>query len=451
VTTANDTPAAQKTLTLTGSVANVPIASMCRVRYEFDTTASGTPDLALRYVVAIDGRVADTYSSRPRVLDKRTRAIDIRSPRGTTVSLYLNSDCHPAHRQHPVYAVKVGANDVHVKIQEVRGINDGDTPVLRPPVRGAPLESGGTPTDLYSATLSAKIWMDVSHRYSPPEVNALLPQDTAPVFREAVMRIFSGLAKPELIVTFPAHDGMVAHTIKLKFADATDVHEHTKACPLLAEVLTRVHPLAYYSLLVEARAVGIANIAVTSSWRPLTGSIVHRSGLGLDINYLDASGKKHWLNRIALRLPGGRGRENVSEQEPELREKYLSAKKHRADLAKESQEKKRQLEKTRDPVARASIQVSLTNLDLRLESALVSEQQAEAAWRAELDSHQPDLVKHFRERLARNPAISQLFDPWYMDSNTRDSVPATMNAQQSPNEVLHSHHLHITVREPYLL
>jgi hypothetical protein len=47
--------------------------------------------------------------------------------------------------------------------------------------------------------------------------------------------------------------------------------------------------------------------------------------------------------------------------------------------------------------------------------------------------------------------VKQLFDPWHMDNNTRDKVPAQPNTQISDNEKLHAHHLHITVLDEKVL
>jgi len=49
--------------------------------------------------------------------------------------------------------------------------------------------------------------------------------------------------------------------------------------------------------------------------------------------------------------------------------------------------------------------------------------------------------------------VKQLFDPWYMDANTADNIPAAPNEQReaNANERTHNNHLHITVLEPKIL
>lgn len=56
-----------------------------------------------------------------------------------------------------------------------------------------------------------------------------------------------------------------------------------------------------------------------------------------------------------------------------------------------------------------------------------------------------------RDRLEKNPSVTQVFDPWYMESNTGDQHPKIANKQRSDNEKTHAHHLHITVKESKIL
>jgi hypothetical protein len=53
-------------------------------------------------------------------------------------------------------------------------------------------------------------------------------------------------------------------------------------------------------LLAEARAAGVTELRITSGWRPMLGSIAHRAGLGLDIDYAESATEHVALNRAAL-------------------------------------------------------------------------------------------------------------------------------------------------------
>ena len=76
---------------------------------------------------------------------------------------------------------------------------------------------------------------------------------------------------------------------------------------------------------------------------------------------------------------------------------------------------------------------------------------AETAWNAERDKNEPDGVRLFRGSLMKCACVSQLFDPWFMDTNNKDDIAHVPNMQVSGNETLHAHHLHITVYDPKIL
>lgn len=56
-----------------------------------------------------------------------------------------------------------------------------------------------------------------------------------------------------------------------------------------------------------------------------------------------------------------------------------------------------------------------------------------------------------RDRLEKNPSVTQVFDPWYMEPDAGDLHPQVANEQRNDNEKTHAHHLHITVKEPNIL
>lgn len=60
-------------------------------------------------------------------------------------------------------------------------------------------------------------------------------------------------------------------------------------------------------------------------------------------------------------------------------------------------------------------------------------------------------MRTLRTRLDRFSGVSQIFDRWYMDENTRDAIPHKPNEQRNSNETTHAHHLHVTVSEPKIL
>ncbi len=67
---------------------------------------------------------------------------------------------------------------------------------------------------------------------------------------------------------------------------------------------------------------------------------------------------------------------------------------------------------------------------------------------------EPAAVQSFRLLLLESPSVKQLFDPWFLESDTQDARAPVANMQRgssTSNERLHAHHLHITIHEPRIL
>lgn len=445
-------PDATCTLSPEGTVTTVLVGPKCRVTYEFNTVATSTT-LALPYALAINGRVLPEYAEKPGALrDKRTISLAVNP--GSKVALFLNSDVHPNHRKNPVYAVEVGNNDVHVKITEKTGRISHEWATLKQPLCRPGTEPGKR-LEVYDATLTGEIWMQVSHLYTADEADALLPPDTTPTVRAAVRSIFSGLPRPELIVNFPASDSAPKMTLKVEFMDEmqNNVRLNTTHCPWLTGILPRTHPCAYAALLTEAQAAGVTSVRVTSGWRPSFGSIAHRAGLGLDITYLEGEAQRVFLNRAALTNDKGPRNGNVSEREKVLWRDYEGAKDEVAAREREMKAAQDRVNRNRDPAKAAQLARELNDANERFDASQKRERDTRREWDTERDRNEPGLIRKLRDRLGKNKSVKQLFDPWYMDANTADNVLPVPNEQRSsnPNERTHNNHLHITVREPKIL
>ena len=72
-------------------------------------------------------------------------------------------------------------------------------------------------------------------------------------------------------------------------------------------------------------------------------------------------------------------------------------------------------------------------------------------WNTEREKGEPNQVRQYRASLLQCACVKQLFDPWLMDADTRDTSEPSPNLQKSENEKLHAHHLHITVDDPRIL
>jgi hypothetical protein len=405
-------------------------------------------NLSIPYAVSVGGVVQAEFTSKPRRVSGDGGRIVIKSvDPGKQVTLFLNSDAHPSYRNNPVYPVTPGDHDVIVKIDEKPGKNPGtDIPVRT----NAEQDVGGSKIDGYSAILTGDIWMKISHKYSLGEVDALLPADTSPAVIAAVKKIYAGLAQASLEIATPsASTGAMAKTISITFNDGDNPRENINSgYDLLKEGLTRVHPAGYAAILSAAISAGVERVAMTSAWRPMLGSIAHRAGLGLDVDYVGTVR----INRQKLRNNSAVDAHNVSAEEKNLFGAFQASKAQESAAKKKVEQAEADVKKYKDDSARLILEKQ------RLKKAIddsaeagKARKEAEAAWNAERDTNEPDCVRRFRTALIKSKSVVQLFDPWFMDSNTRDNVIATPNMQVDRNEKLHAHHLHITVYEPKIL
>ena len=418
------TPAATGTLTASTSLTTVNVSARRKVRYVFDTSATKR-DLALPYRVLIDGKVQDA-EARLCKLSGSKRSIELLVAPGARVALFLNSDVHPDFRREPVYALQVGEHDVEVLITEKPGrISHARAEVGTSVTRQAG-QPGERAVDCYKALLTGDIWMQISHLYTAAQADAILPPETPPPVRVAVRAIYSGLPAAQLLVQFPASDTTPAHALRVAFADSENARANITYCSLLNDVLPRTHPAAFAALLSEAHKAGVTEVHVTSCWRPMLGSIAHRAGLGLDIVYIANASQTVRINRVGLTGAGGRN-PNIGELEKQLYHEYIVA-----------EQQAHEDNKITTPRSRGT-----DNTDR------VSE--AKGKWDKEREQHEPKLLNAMRDRLEKNPSVTQVFDPWYMESNTGDQHPKIANKQRSDNEKTHAHHLHITVKESKIL
>lgn len=413
-------PAATGTLTASTSLTTVNVSARRKVRYVFDTSATKR-DLALPYRVSIDGKVQEAAPNL-RKLSGSKRSIELLVAPGARVALFLNSDVHPDFRREPVYALQVGEHDVEVVITEKPGRIGHARAVVGTSVTRQTGQPGERAVDCYKALLTGDIWMQISHRYTAAQADAILPPETPPLVRVAVRAIYSGLPAAQLLVQFPASDGATAHALRVAFADSENARANITYCSLLKDVLPRTHPAAFAALLSEAHKAGVTEVHVTSCWRPMLGSIAHRAGLGLDIVYIANASQTVRINRVGLTGAGGRN-PNIRAREKQLYDEYMEAKR----LAGNN----KQTDDQRGDAKRI-------------------ENQAKKDWLSELQKNDPALINDLRARLKKNPSIEQIFDPWYMQIDTGSEV-SSANEQRSPNETLHAKHLHLTINEPEIL
>jgi hypothetical protein len=401
------------------------------------TIYSQSGPINLPYAVRINGQILSEFKENPKKLAVNGQgSITVPAQSGDTVALHLGSDASADWRQEQLYTVQVNDKKVHIHIREKKGLHKDEAKLASP-------KSSAT-HDEYEAVLTGNIWMRFSHRYTPGEVPSRLPAGTSPEVARAVQSIYQGLSTGLLTVQRAGPNGQ-PQQVSLHFPNdkSDNCHSNISGFDMLSDGVTRVHPGGYAAVINAALVNGVGSVKMSSCWRPMVGSIVHRLGLGLDVMYLDAVRfNREELTAKTGKPPVGKqdADDNVSDDEKLYYKAWQAAK---VELSKANAENKR-LESVDDDDKKKAAKT-------RYEKALESETSTKEAWNVERDKHEPPKVKAFRKSLYSCPCVGQLYDPWYMDDNTRDKVPAQPNTQISSNETLHAHHLHITVLDNKIL
>lgn len=427
---------------------DVKVVVKRKVTYVFDIGSAS--NVRVPYAVAVNGAVQTAYKDQTKTVNGSGGKITVSDlDPGATVTLYLNSDAHPSYRKSPVYAIAPGERDVIVTIKEKYGRHaDTDTPV--PKVDPNAAAEAAKKEDTYSAALTGDIWMKVTHKYETSQVDGLIPTDTKPAIVTAVKKIYDGLTSTSLsIIIPPAAAGGPDRTITMKFLNGQNpVQNINSGYSLLAEGLTRVHPAGYVALINATFDAGVDKVQMTSAWRPMLGSIVHRAGLGLDVDYVGT----HILNREELRDPNAIDTTNVSQDEKTLFAAFEQAQDDQAAAKKKLTAAKALVAKTKtDPEKIAAAKKELEVAAAESDAANTARKDAETAWNEERDKNEPNAVRLFRGSLMKCKCVAQIFDPWLMDTDNRDASAPAPNVLISSNETTHRHHLHISVHEPKIL
>lgn len=263
---------------------NAQMAAKRTVTYYVSSVVNGKTqgsdaDKAVRnvaYAVAVDGTVLPEYNQAVKKFTTNgADPIRVTVDPGKKVSLYLNSDAVPGRRKNPVYEVAVKDKNVEVRVQQKMGKHaDPDTPKLA---------SSDRNTEKYTAPLTGDIWMKITHKFTPGEVDAVVPAGTKAEVIAAVKTIYSGLATPTMTMT----SGSLSTT--LVFAGNENGKNNITSFDLTKDGLPRVHPACFAAILTAAIDANVSRILMKSNWRPCLGSVAHRSGLGADVNEVDGT------------------------------------------------------------------------------------------------------------------------------------------------------------------
>lgn len=452
------------TNTVKGSVVECKIETTRRVRYIFKTGEWVNPSVSeknlssIPFALAIDGKIQPEYKNHHRIVNAG-QYIEVWVEPGKKVHLYLNSDAWVQYRQEPVFEITPKERHVDVIIHERRGkLGDLNTPkfVATREVKG---KSGGdacvTKVDEYESILSGDTWLRVSHKYTSGEADTLMPADTPQRIKDAVKAIYGG----KVGTSFTVPDDKGKPSVEVSVEAASNPQENVSGFNNSTDGLPRVHPNAWVALIEAAESAGVKKVVTSSAWRPLLGSVLHRSGLALDVQYLDGVR----MNRATLdpdNKGGPKAGTNVSDSEAEVFRKYMEAEKE-AKAAQEELENARTAAKVAAKVAEKpggtpeeiqarkdalkKAQEKAAQAQIKRDTKVQANEDAEKAWAKKLEDDEPKSMKSYRASLLKCKCVQQVFDPWYIDTNAHDNKPPKPNTLRSGIEDLHKHHLHITV------
>lgn len=447
------------TNTTPGSIVACAVKATRRVRYWLESGLWPNPLDSERklvnipYALAVNGQVKPEFRLRHSTFNHRTY-IEAWVEPGQTVTLYLNSDAWVQYRQFPVFAITPRERHVDVIIDEKRGqLGHKDTPAFEA-THQERANGCNLTVDKCKVVLSGDTWMHVSHKYTEAEAETLMDAQVPPRIRQAVKAIYAG--KVDGFFTVPGDTDKSELRVQVETANnpSANVSNFNNS----RDGLPRVHPNAWVALIEAAEATGVRQVVTSSAWRPNLGSVLHRSGLALDVSYLD---KLH-VNRASLSTHNGnnpRAGKNVSESEAALYRSYREAEndakdaKQKLDAAEAA--RKRAMAAAKQPgtpeevlarqeaVIKAGAEVK--RLTTMRDAKARAEADAKRAWERQLEVDEPTTMKSYRGSLLKCRCVSAIFDPWYMEKNARDQEPPEPNTMRSGNEGLHKDHLHITV------
>lgn len=439
-----------------GSCVDVPCTVKHKVTYHFNITSKTS--LKLPYAYAINGKVDAAFAKKASYLscDSKT-GLAIHAEQGAKIELYIGSDAHPDFRKAPVYAFTVGDAPAEIRITEKKGKHADTATLSFKETKEVKDDKSGktTRTHHHTGTLTGDIWLKVTHKYTEAEAKARIPAATAAAIRDAVLKLYGGKHTGDLSVSVEQAD-KTTRTVTLSFAASENCSDNINDFNLYTDGLPRVHPQAWVAVIETALEVKVGKVTISSGWRPMIGSILHRVGLGLDVNYLD----KTRLNRRELRpekYNAAPDTDNVSTEEKKLFDEKVKAEKDEASaVAKLEKLKKEQDALTKakktdpgtvNPLREAALPGEIKAAKADSDAKEEARKKANEAWSAERDKNEPASIKSFRTHLMKCDCVRSVFDPWFMDANTKDKVTPKPNVQQDSNETLHADHLHLTVRD----
>lgn len=389
------------------------------VTWIFDTKKGSGKNLQkLPYCIAlIDGGSSVPLFEEHQVKLMLNQKIRHKIPFGKDVVLYLGNDAKRQYRKYPLYRVTAdeSKSEIVVTVYELKKSKavaydkSKETPLLVEEKDGKLY---------YTANLYGNTWFNFSHKFTIDEAKALT-LDASSAVSKVVENIYAG--EPKLVgnqiimtVTTPSDKLLKIVWPSSSFGNCLQNIEGVTMANAVSELVPRVNPNTYQAFITAAFQVNAEEIVISSGWRPMLGSVLHRIGVGLDVGSIKVHGQSGKYSR------------SKTPQEIEYQTDYqrisVLGKKHNL-----SDEEQLELNKLK------------SNLPKKADKVTDAIKKSEA-----------DFLLEFTNKLRENSEVYQTFDPWVMELDASDKVAPVQNKGNSGNDKLHLTHLHITVFDPEL-
>lgn len=401
---------------------------------------------------------------------------------GTTVAMCINMDAKKKFRKYPLWQTTISSHDTVIDVFETyghRGLNDK--------VGAADTRNEGTAekpllVDYYPAELSGNTWMRSTHPFTEADVDALAETTATAALKAALKKIYAAdfiaVGGDFAIDATREADQPKPRSIRLlwKAGENSNCTSNIQNVDIKRDIPCRIHPGAYAAVINAALDAELTEVRISSSWRPMLGSIGHRSGRGLDIVYLVSGSDATRLNRAGLTSQNTTDKNHdgivdgtsisIEEQEAfnawkkaEMEQKAaVAANDHakalldnamRALAAAKKSGNADAIEKAEH--ARVQAQKTADEANTTAKAAEENVPAKKTEWSDQVKKHQPGKVGMFRRGLMKAEVVTQIIDPWYVDLNTKDKKDGVVNEQKKDGlQNIHNNHLHITIYDAEL-
>jgi hypothetical protein len=236
------------------------------------------------------------------------------------VALHIASDAYREHRRFQLFPWTVpDAAHSKVHIYEVRSDLQDAFVSRNPPLANLPENTfaakQGTDNEYYGY-LNGDLWLQISPEYNDAAITLLCPSET--LTRTALQGQVVGQQNSEQAVVdwmtvlqpiyatgansrsmAPLNVRIAELNITMSFAERALANAiNTSNRTTVQQALRRTSPRTFAALLKAAWRLHIDTVAVSSSWRPMLGSSLHKMGIGLDVvRFDDGEENLHFLVR----------------------------------------------------------------------------------------------------------------------------------------------------------